>query len=191
MIERRFTHWQPWRSRGEIERLHYPGVYAIARTKEGLSGAPFELSESIIYFGMTNALSGITGRLRKFDNTISGRRLSHGGADRVRHRFPGYAHLASRLYVAVAQFPCDPGSSLPGDLRKMGEVARALSISASRRTRRSLAGSRHAMTRRSRRSSAGGWSMKANKSFDTDAQVRPCAARTRLVCAGQVRRSAS
>ena len=28
----------------------------------------------------------------------------------------------------------------------------------------------------------------ANRSFDADAQVRPCAARTRLVCAGQVRR---
>ena len=30
-----------------------------------------------------------------------------------------------------------------------------------------------------------------NKSFDTDAQVRPCALRTRVVCASQVRRSAS
>ena len=30
--------------------------------------------------------------------------------------------------------------------------------------------------------------MQANKSFDTDAQVLPCALRTRFVCAGQVRR---
>jgi hypothetical protein len=29
---------------------------------------------------------------------------------------------------------------------------------------------------------------RSNFSFDTDAQVRPCALRTRLVCAGQVRR---
>jgi hypothetical protein len=28
----------------------------------------------------------------------------------------------------------------------------------------------------------------ANKSFDTDAQVRPCTACTRFVCAGQVQR---
>jgi hypothetical protein len=28
----------------------------------------------------------------------------------------------------------------------------------------------------------------SNRSFDTDAQVRPCASRTRLVCAGQVQR---
>jgi len=31
----------------------------------------------------------------------------------------------------------------------------------------------------------------SNRSIDTDAQVRPCAARTRLVCAGQVQRQAS
>jgi len=124
MIERRFTHWQPWRSRSELERLQCPGVYAIARSTVDFSGAAFTLMESIIYFGMTNGLSGLAGRLRQFDDTISGRRLSHGGADRVRHRFPGYAHLVPRLYVAVAQFPCDPASSLPGDLRKMGEVAR-------------------------------------------------------------------
>lgn len=30
--------------------------------------------------------------------------------------------------------------------------------------------------------------MRHNRSFDADAQVRPCALRTRLVCAGQVRR---
>lgn len=28
----------------------------------------------------------------------------------------------------------------------------------------------------------------ANKPFDADAQVRPCASRTRLLCAGQVQR---
>ena len=30
--------------------------------------------------------------------------------------------------------------------------------------------------------------MQPNKFFDTDAQVRPCALRTRFLCAGQVRR---
>jgi hypothetical protein len=30
--------------------------------------------------------------------------------------------------------------------------------------------------------------MRPNRSFDTDAQVRPCALRTRIVCAGQVQR---
>ena len=31
---------------------------------------------------------------------------------------------------------------------------------------------------------------RSNKSFDADAQVRPCALRMRLVCAGQVQRYA-
>ena len=82
------------------------------------------MCEPIIYFGMTNAIGGLAGRLQQFDDTISGRRLSHGGADRVRHKFPGYAHLVPRLYVAVAQFVCNPASGLPADLRKMGAVAR-------------------------------------------------------------------
>jgi hypothetical protein len=30
--------------------------------------------------------------------------------------------------------------------------------------------------------------MQPNRLFDTDAQVRPCALRTRLVCAGYLRR---
>jgi hypothetical protein len=33
--------------------------------------------------------------------------------------------------------------------------------------------------------------MQANKSINTDAQVRPCAARTRLVCAGYLQRYAA
>jgi hypothetical protein len=33
--------------------------------------------------------------------------------------------------------------------------------------------------------------MRHNRFFDTDAQVRPCAARTRLLRAGQVRRCTS
>jgi hypothetical protein len=124
MIERRFSAWQPWISRSELEHLKYPGVYAVARSELDLTGRPFKLSDFIIYFGMTNSVGGLTGRLRQFDETISGRRLSHGGADRVRYRFPGYNHLARRLYVAVAHFKCSPASSLPADLRKMGEVAR-------------------------------------------------------------------
>ena len=31
----------------------------------------------------------------------------------------------------------------------------------------------------------------SNRSFDADAQVHPCAVRTRLMCAGQLRRYAS
>lgn len=124
MIERRFTPWRPWRARTELGELQCPGVYAVARTQDDIAGTQFEVCEPIVYFGMTNSVAGLVGRLQQFDDTIRGRRLTHGGADRVRHRFPGYAHLTLRLYVAVARFPCDPGSGLPADLRKMGDVAR-------------------------------------------------------------------
>jgi hypothetical protein len=124
MIERRFSAWHPWSSRSELNHLKYPGVYAVARSANDLTGKPFKLNESIIYFGMTNSVDGLAGRLRQFDDTISGRRLSHGGADRVRHRFPGYTHLSRRLYVAVAHFKCSPASSSPADLRRMGDVAK-------------------------------------------------------------------
>jgi hypothetical protein len=73
---------------------------------------------------MTNAAYGLLGRLQHFDDTISGKRVAHGGADRVRQGYPSYARLAPRLYVSVARFPCDPTSNKPGDLHKMGNVAR-------------------------------------------------------------------
>ncbi len=124
MVERRFSKWHPWSERGELTLTGCPGVYAIARSRESLRGEKFALREEIIYFGMTNAASGLLGRLQQFDNTISGKLRAHGGADRVRHGYPSYPHLASRLYVSVARFACDPRSNLPADLRKMGAVAR-------------------------------------------------------------------
>jgi hypothetical protein len=84
----------------------------------------FKLREDIIYFGMTNAISGLQGRLQQFDNTISGKRRAHGGADRARYGYTSYARLAPLVYVSIARFACDPTSDLPADLRKMGRVAR-------------------------------------------------------------------
>ena len=124
MIERRFSAWCPWSQRGDLPRTGCPGVYAIARTSANLTGRAFRLREDIIYFGMTNAAYGLRGRLDQFDNTISGKRLAHGGADRVRHRYMSYSRLAPKLYVSIARFACDPTSNLPTDLRKMGTVAR-------------------------------------------------------------------
>jgi hypothetical protein len=124
MIERRFSKWHPWSQREDLPRTGCPGVYAIARSREKLTGEAFALREDIIYFGMTNAISGLRGRLQQFDNTISGKRLEHGGADRVRHGYRSYARLAPQLYVSIARFACDPTSNLPTDLRKMGTIAR-------------------------------------------------------------------
>jgi hypothetical protein len=124
MVERRFSTWYSWGQRSDLTRSECPGVYAIARSRQNLSGKPFKLHEDIIYFGMTNAAYGLQGRLQHFDNTISGKRLAHGGADRVRHGYSSYSRLAPQLYVSVARFPCDPTSNKPADLRKMGDVAR-------------------------------------------------------------------
>jgi plasmid stabilization system protein ParE len=49
-------------------------------------------------------------------------------------------------------------------------------------------GARAGIGTRGAGSSRSCWQVRPNKSFDTDAQVRPCALRTRFVCAGQVRR---
>lgn len=72
---------------------------------------------------MTNAVSGLKGRLKQFDNTISGK-IGHGGADRVRFKYRNYKKLAQNLYVAVAPFKCDVASNEPRGLRRMGEVAK-------------------------------------------------------------------
>jgi hypothetical protein len=123
MIERKFSEWHSWSERKVLPRC--PGVYAIARSNNDLSAKAFTFSEEIIYFGMTNAASGLQGRLEQFDSTIIGKRpLAHGGADRVRYGYSNYDSLVSQLYVAVASFPCDPKEKGPADLRIMGDVAR-------------------------------------------------------------------
>jgi hypothetical protein len=123
MYENKFSQWQSWRRRHELDALEFPGVYVLARTALTLSGRPFSWRKEVIYVGMTNAASGLKSRLRQFDNTIIGK-SGHGGADRVRYKFPNYKGLVNRLYVAVAPFRCDPVSNLPEDLRQMGEVVK-------------------------------------------------------------------
>lgn len=123
MFEEKFSEWRLWQSRAEISELKYPGVYVIAFTKNKLSKIPFSWSKEIIYVGMTNAVSGLSGRLKQFDNTIIGKR-GHGGADRVRYKYQNYDHLTKCLYVAVSPFECDVTSRQPKDLRIMGEVVK-------------------------------------------------------------------
>jgi hypothetical protein len=123
MYENRFSKWQSWQLRNDLNSLEYPGVYIVARTALNLSGRVFSWRQDIIYVGMTNAASGLKSRLKQFDNTIIGK-SGHGGADRVRYKFQNYKGLVNRLYVAVAPFKCDTVSNLPKDLRQMGEVAK-------------------------------------------------------------------
>lgn len=122
MYEKRFSLWLPWVERRDIPKKNCPGVYIAALSERSLAGKPFSWRKEIIYIGMTNSVGGLIGRLGHFDDTISGKKLRHGGADRVRFRHRKYDILAPRLYVSVASFDCDVESKLPDDLRKMGKV---------------------------------------------------------------------
>jgi hypothetical protein len=123
MYERNFSHWQPWLLRDELEGVKYPGLYALAYSTQSIAGKPFSWRNEIMYVGMTNSALGLKGRLKQFNNTIVGK-TGHGGADRVRYKYPNYNDLVKRLYVAVSPFKCDATSNQPNDLRKMGEVAK-------------------------------------------------------------------
>lgn len=120
----RFSVWKQWTQRGQLLGLEFPGVYVIAVSGARLHDKPFSWRSDIAYVGMTNAVAGLTGRLRQFDLTISGRRLAHGGADRVRKAYDRYAHLLPRLFVAVHPVKCNVTSGAVRDLLLMGRVAR-------------------------------------------------------------------
>lgn len=117
-----FSNWMKWVERTALAQLTCPGVYAIALSAKDISGIPFSWCAEVIYVGMTNAKGGLKSRLQQFDDTIKGGN-GHGGAHRVRHRYPDYGTLAPRLYVSVCPQKCDVKSNHPADLRIMGCVA--------------------------------------------------------------------
>lgn len=118
-----FSDWSKWCDRKELDRLEYPGVYAIALSNTDMTGKAFSWGPEVIYVGMTNAKGGLKSRLQQFDNTIKGGD-GHGGGHRVRFKYPDYDKLTPRLYVSVHPHECDVESNKPGDLRIMGEVAK-------------------------------------------------------------------
>lgn len=126
-LEKRFSHWFSWRRRNETVGIEYPGVYALAISNERLEETPYTWRKEIAYVGMSNALLGIKGRLKQFDNTILGK-SGHGGADRFRFKHRDYDKLVKKLFVAVVPFRCDVTSNLPKDLKTMGEVAKFESV---------------------------------------------------------------
>lgn len=118
-----FSDWSKWSNRNGLERLHFPGVYAIALSDFDIAGTEFSWRREVIYVGMTNAKGGLKSRLRQFDNTIKGGD-GHGGGHRVRFKYPDYDTLAPSLYVSVHPYECNVESTQPFDLRIMGEVAK-------------------------------------------------------------------
>src|ERR1039458_5042443 len=96
-----FTTWVRWPDREQLASLDVPGVYVLARSDSKLAGQAFSWCEDVIYVGMTNSKAGLRGRLQQFDDTIAGKRLRHGGADRVRFRHRHHPKLIAKMYVSV------------------------------------------------------------------------------------------
>jgi hypothetical protein len=119
----RFSNWARWSNRNSLDRLQFPGVYAIVISDSDISNTAFSWRPEVIYVGMTNAKGGLKSRLQQFDNTIKGGD-GHGGAHRVRFKHPDYANLVSGLYVSVCPHECNVESNQPVDLRIMGDVAK-------------------------------------------------------------------
>lgn len=117
-----FSTWMKWRDRSELDDLDNPGVYSIAISNDNISNTPFSWRQEIIYVGMTNSKGGLKSRLQQFDNTIRGK-VGHGGAHRVRFKYPNYDNLTRRLFVSVSPTKCTVTSKTPANLRLMGKVA--------------------------------------------------------------------
>jgi hypothetical protein len=118
-----FSEWSKWSNRNGLDRLHFPGVYAIALSDSDIAETAFSWRREVIYVGMTNAKGGLKSRLQQFDNTIEGG-YGHGGGNRVRFKYPDYDTLAPKLYVSVHPHECNVKWNLPVKLRIMGDVAK-------------------------------------------------------------------
>lgn len=123
LTQSEFSKWVKWTERDKLDGIKSPGIYCIAISENDLSNTVFDWNEKINYIGMTNAVSGLKGRLKQFDNTIQGK-TGHGGADRFRYEYRNYEDLKRKLFVSVKYFECNVKSNLPNDLLVMGEVAK-------------------------------------------------------------------
>lgn len=123
MVPQEFSKWIHWKNRSGLELIESPGIYAIAISDEDIEDKEFTWTENIVYFGMSNARGGLKSRLNQFDRTINGGH-GHGGAARVRFKHKRYLALVKKLYVSIHPIECSVISNLPGDLLKMGEIAK-------------------------------------------------------------------
>jgi len=124
MNKEKFSVWMPWNHRKKLPGIHWPGIYALATSNVSLEGRSFDYIKNIVYFGMTNSVAGLKGRLQQFDNTINGK-SGHGGADRFCNDYPTPQELTPILFVAVMPIECNVSSNTAEDLLLMGRVAMA------------------------------------------------------------------
>lgn len=127
MTTLQFSRWARWDNRVlQLNGLQYPGIYALLISKRNLGGQPFDWLKDIVYFGMTNSVAGLKGRLSQFNNTLRDKSGGgHGGADRFRYDYRDGEELANRLYVSVCPFECQVRDVTPESLLVLGQVAMA------------------------------------------------------------------
>ena len=120
-----FSNWTKWHSRNNLEGINYPGIYTLAITSNNIENNPFSIINDIVYFGMTNSINGLRGRLNQFNTTIKTKKRGiHGGAERFLNDDKCYENIISGLYVSVNYIACKVDSYQAEDLYKMGEVAK-------------------------------------------------------------------
>jgi hypothetical protein len=127
MTTLKFSSWAIWDNRiSQLNNLQYPGIYALRISKRNIEAQPFEWVKDIVYFGMTNSVAGLKGRLSQFNNTLRDKRGGgHGGADRFRYDYKDGESLANLLYVAVCPFEYQGRDVTPENLLVHGQVAMA------------------------------------------------------------------
>lgn len=142
----KFSNWAKWDEREVVlkmkvgkktisgkDLLKYRGIYALAISKKtDMTGKDFKWEKDIVYFGMTNSIKGLAGRLMQFNNTL--RKKSgggHGGAARFLPKNSSAKKregLARTLFVSVSPFFCSKPRqkpTTPNDWKLMGLVAQA------------------------------------------------------------------
>lgn len=117
-----FSKWKRWSNKRALKSLKFPGIYVIAKSNKNIENKRFDFIREIIYIGMTNSKSGLQNRLKQFEDTLDKKRENHGGAQRVRFKYPNSPQLKKNLYVSVNSFPCDASSNRVKDLLIMGKV---------------------------------------------------------------------
>lgn len=118
-----FSKWKKWSNKRTLKNLKFPGIYVIAKSNKNIENKLFGFIREIIYIGMTNSKDGLQNRLKQFEDTLDKKRENHGGAQRVRFKYPNSSKLKKDIYVSVNTFTCDPASNKAKDLLIMGKVA--------------------------------------------------------------------